>query len=176
MRRRGTTLLEMLTVISLLAVLLTIGTTLLISLMRMHKRVTSDIDQRRTQLQLADRFRQDAHAAGDAQMSPEGKLILTLAGGRVVEYAAAGSHITRQVLEAGEVRHREIFTFTPACKIEFAQEKAEASEEKLVRCQVLPAGGIEKLREQLALESVLEAAVGIAAELPPSPQNQETSP
>jgi prepilin-type N-terminal cleavage/methylation domain-containing protein len=174
MKRRGSTLLEMLTVISLLAVVMAIGSTLLISLMRMHKRVTSDIDQRRTLAQLADRLRQDAHATLNAQLSPEGRLSLPLANQTVVEYAAAGSQITRQVLDAGMVRHRETFALSPACKVQFAVENADDGRRQLVRCEVSPLAETSSPRE-FAANANLEAAVGISSS-PPRPARREETP
>jgi prepilin-type N-terminal cleavage/methylation domain-containing protein len=118
---RGFSLLELLSVISLLGVVLAIASTLLGSAMRLQSRANDRANFQRTVAQFSQRFRSDAHGAVSVDEKKDGlqSIVLTCKGKRVVVYVAHPNSIERRVESDGTVKHREQFLL-PESKSQFS--------------------------------------------------------
>jgi len=108
-RRRGYALIELLVLITIVAVMLGLCAGMLHLLMRLDRVGRSAADEAADMARLGRDFRADAHAspaAGPAGRTPDG-ITLAVAEGRSVEYRARPTDILRTVREGDKVRHRE---------------------------------------------------------------------
>jgi type II secretory pathway pseudopilin PulG len=107
-RRGGWALIELLVVFSVLAVLMTIAAGLVFQMLRIggseRSRVVVAADLER----LARDLRGDGREAAAPDLRPD-RLILSLPGGRAVEYGIARRDVLRTVRRAGKIEHREIY-------------------------------------------------------------------
>ena len=114
-RRHGTTLLETVAVIGVLAVVLA-GSVVAIGAMYRVERIVKDrVDHDRAVSRAAEQFRQDAHAAESAELAPgphpASAVRLTLPDGRTIDYRLDAYGVARVASRGGEVAHREAYLF-----------------------------------------------------------------
>jgi prepilin-type N-terminal cleavage/methylation domain-containing protein len=110
-RRRGYALIEVLVVITIVAVMLALCAGMIRLLLKLDHAGRSASDVAADLARLARDFRQDAHAS--APLDPAAKvadrLTLTIAEKKTVEYQVRRSDILRTVREGEKVRHYEIY-------------------------------------------------------------------
>ena len=157
--RRGKTLVEMLILITIIGTTTGIGATTLVGLFKTERQVRRDIQQQTTLARLASRFRTDVHSARSCQVQQS--CDLSLNDGRIVRYAAAGSRLTREVLRADAVEHRDAFLLPDTALIRF--EQPEATGGRLVRLTISAAESSDKAYLTSVRPTVIEAAIGISA-------------
>jgi prepilin-type N-terminal cleavage/methylation domain-containing protein len=136
---RGFSLLELLSVISLLGVVLAVASTLLGSAMRLRSRAGDRANFQRTVAQFSQRFRSDAHGAVSVDETKDGlpSIILSCKDKRVVVYVAHRSSIERRVESGGLIKHREQFLL-PESEIRFSitRDAGAASPGTMVAVQI----------------------------------------
>lgn len=111
-RRRGTSLVESVVVISLVSLVLALSATMLIASFRAHERAVAREDLQRSFARLARRLRTDAHAASSAEMLPDkdaAGVRLSLPEGRTIAYEAGRGEVVRTVRRDEAVEHRDVF-------------------------------------------------------------------
>ncbi len=109
---RGYALIELLVLITVVAVILGLCGGLIHLLMKLDRGVRAGSDQAADMARLARDFRADAHAATPSDQPDArtpGRLALGLAAGRSVEYLARAADILRTVREGDKVRRRETY-------------------------------------------------------------------
>jgi hypothetical protein len=113
--RRGVSLIELLLIMSACTVILTMSAALMHRVMHTHSKARAFGDVERTSLRLANQFRQDVHAANDANVGTDlGKgviLRLQLPGEERIEYGHRQGKVTRVTWEANKATSREEFAF-----------------------------------------------------------------
>jgi hypothetical protein len=129
MRRRATTILEMVVVMVILAVLTAVGTVLLATLIKHFGRQRGSYDEVRAASRLAESLRDDAHEATSATVSAVGqdaqtKLMLATADGAMIEYAVVARGIDRAVREGDRVTAREFFRLPSLKSARFLTENS----------------------------------------------------
>jgi type II secretory pathway pseudopilin PulG len=117
--RRGSSLLEVLVLITLISVALTAAATTLVALLRIERQVRTDQSQRQCLASLASRWRTDAHAATAASVNED--CVLTLADGRTIRYFYAMPRVVREVRRGDEIVHRDAFVLSPRAQIAFSE-------------------------------------------------------
>jgi type II secretory pathway pseudopilin PulG len=117
-RRRGTTLIEMLVLITLIGVVLTGTATTLVMLLRIERQVRTDQEQHRTLANLTGQWRADAHAAIAAGATDSCDFIL--ADGRAIRYSFAAPRIVREVRRDGDIVHRDAFVLSNHAQVAFS--------------------------------------------------------
>ena len=131
-QRRGSSLLEILVVITLLSAALTAAATTLAALMRIEHQIRTDQFQEQSLTRLASRWRTDAHTAIAA--SAGGDCIFRLADGRTIRYSYAAPRVVREVRHDDEIIHRDAFVLLPRAQVGFSL--AGDSRQSLVRLSV----------------------------------------
>lgn len=161
MKRRGTSLLEMMTVITLVTLVMALGATLLTSLVRLQRQVASDLAQRNALSRLAARFRQDAHAASEVQQAQQ-SLQFTMGQKQRIEYALDGPSMRRLVWEEDQLRHRESFEFPAESSIRLEIQESEPRHNPLARIVLGQRDAAEpRPGQMIPLPARIEAAVGV---------------
>lgn len=112
--RPGKTLLELTVVVGMVSSVLTLGTRTLISLMRADAAGRKAMVHEGNFVRLANRFRNDVHAAIKAEVVAAGKnvpqrLRLTQPDGQVVEYRPQPAGVQVAVLRGGKREARETY-------------------------------------------------------------------
>ena len=156
--RRGKTLVEMLILITIIGTATGIGATTLVGLFKTERQVRRDIQQQTTLARLASRFRTDVHSARSCQVGHS--CDLSLSDGRTVRYAVAGTRLTREVLRADAVEHRDAFILPDTAIVHF--EKPASDGERMVRLSIVAAELSDKAYLTAVRPTVIEAAVGIS--------------
>ena len=114
-RRPGTTLLETVTVIGVLAVVLAGSVVAIGAMYRVERLVNDRHDHDRAVARAAEQFRIDAHAAAGAELAPgpapSAALRLVLPDARTIDYSIDDYGISRVVSRGGEAIHREGYLF-----------------------------------------------------------------
>lgn len=107
--RRGISLIEMMVVISALAILLGLCAVT----MQLLFRVESEAQARRSAAaalgRLAEQFREDVHACQDAELRPQAALRLKREGPVVVDYEIGPGRVTRVEAAGGQAARRESY-------------------------------------------------------------------
>jgi len=140
--RAGTSLVEMLVVVSFAAVMLGLSATLIHFLLGAEREAQRVVRFNRSVTRLSEAFRADVHAAGRIELSAveAGKSVLLLAGargGREVRYAIDAHLATRVESEEGRQTHQDTFFFPPRSTIRFDQRP----DQNLLRLEIeMPAG------------------------------------
>lgn len=116
--RRGTTLLELIVLITLISVALTAAATTLVALLRIERQVRSDQLQQQSLAALASHWRTDAHAAITASVTED--CVFTLADGRTIRYVYSAPRVVREVHQGDEVVHRDAFVVSPRAVVAFS--------------------------------------------------------
>jgi len=165
-RRSGKTLVEMLILISLTSLILGTVTTTLIALFKTDRQVRRDLEQQTTLARLSSRFRTDAHAAKSCQIGET--CDLTWPDGRVVRYALAGQHLSREVHRNGAIEHRDAFVLADTAAVRFEQPAMQGG--RLVRLSITAKEHSDKPYLTAVRPATIDAAVGL------SPPTKETAP
>lgn len=164
MRRRGTTLIEMLVVTSLAALAMALAGGILIAVARIQRQVQSDLAQQRAVARLADQLRRDAHAALAAHLTEEGLVRLELGRDLRAEYSLDGAAIRRQVWQGQAAVHRESFAIPGPCRVRLGIEAVGRGQ--LVRVEIEPELLRGPRRDAAPFRAAIDAAVGIHASAP----------
>lgn len=109
--RRGTTLIEVLTTVTVLTILLALAAGLIRLLIRLDLSGRDATEAAVSGARLARGFRDDAHRS--AELAPRaaeaGHLALSLPDGLVVDYRARDHDLVRELRDGDRVRHREVY-------------------------------------------------------------------
>jgi hypothetical protein len=127
-RRRGTSLVELLTVISGCAILLSLCGVLMHRSMQTQARTRYFFAVERTAMRLADQFRADVHRASgvetlDDELNDGAFLQLELPEGETVEYRREGASVVRLRSRDGEVVAREVFPLASVGELSLEEEE-----------------------------------------------------
>jgi hypothetical protein len=127
-RRRGVSLVELLTVLSGLAVLLSLCAVLMHRSMQTQARTRYFFTVERTAMRLADQFRTDVHRASDAESSGDGLaegafLELEMPEGDAVEYRREGASVVRLLSRDGAVVAREVFPLASVGELSLEEDE-----------------------------------------------------
>ena len=127
MRRRALTLIEMVTTISVAAVLTGLAMCLLVVMLRAERGGRAHVAEAESLERLADQFRQDVHAAvGEAVVS--GKELrqwrLDLSGNRSVHYTIADNGISRDERAGSKDVRRESYALPDDSSVAVAVDRA----------------------------------------------------
>jgi type II secretory pathway pseudopilin PulG len=113
MRRRGSSILEMSIVITILTVLLSAAAMLLASLVTHTGRQRATYHEAQVATRFAESLRRDVHAALSIEVSAADAtpawLQMTLPAGEQVEYVVVDSGVVRRLRNGDEIRHRELY-------------------------------------------------------------------
>lgn len=162
-RSRGTTLVELLVVISVCSVVTSASGVLLHGMYRADKEtrlaIATDASVARFSLQL----RRDAHAADEASLLTEtgGKtagIMFRGAGQPSIEYRWQGTDVVRTVKESEKTAHRDSFRFAPGTSITW-QLPPPGSPLVAVQISRVPRRGVKM--DSLPLQRI-EAVIGLA--------------
>ena len=162
---RGTTLVELLVVISVCSVVMGASGVLLHGMYRADKEVrqaiTADASVARFSLQL----RRDAHAADEASpMSETGGTTTGIefrgAGQPSIEYRWQGTEAVRTVKDSDKAVHRDAFRFGPGTSVTW-QLPSSGSPQVVVLISRIPHRGVKM---DLLPQQRIEAVVGLAHE------------
>ncbi len=160
-RVRGITLVELLVVITLVAVIISAVATCLHSMYRADRRTRESMAGRSTLGRLSLRFRADAHASLDAVVEGQppnepSSIIFSRSTGETVEYRFDPTDVLRIVRKDEKVAHRDAFRLPRRTRVEW---QAAVGEEPLVSMVVhdLPKSDVDKATRQQRIE----AAVGL---------------
>lgn len=134
--RTGKTLIEMVVIVSLLAVVFAGSTTTLAALFRIDRQLRRDAEQSTSLSRLSARFRADVHEATNCRVQQT--CVLTLPDSREIHYAAADREITREVRRDGKLEHRDGFRLPAPAGVSFTQ--LDQADGKLVRLTIRPSG------------------------------------
>jgi hypothetical protein len=125
-RRAGTTLVELLAVITVAAVMLGLSVTTIHLLLKTEHEATRSVRYAASLARLAQRVRDDVHGArgadypaidaGEAEL-----LVIDAGGGRLVRYELEGQRATRLEIAAEGPPHRDVFNFPPGSRLSFAR-------------------------------------------------------
>jgi type II secretory pathway pseudopilin PulG len=123
---RGTTLVELLVVITLISGAMGLCALTLTALFRTEQQLRQDGEQQVAAARLADQWRADAHAA--LALTTEKECVFTLPAGRSIRYAADGAAIRREVTEKGSAVHRDSFVLPRDAATAFAAASRDGRE------------------------------------------------
>lgn len=109
MKRRGTSLIELLCVIAVSGVVLGLVASLLATMMQVESQAASEGKQLAHTSRLSLQFRADAHSASEAVVASEDRLTLVLAGEEAIDYVAQAGGIERVKRQGQTVTHHDQF-------------------------------------------------------------------
>ena len=154
--RRGYSLIEMLTVISCLAVVLTLTASLFDRMLRLDRVERNRVVVASSLERLGKALRADGHATTGPADRLDNKLILPLEGGRTVEYLVREADILRTIREAGKSKGFETFSRPKGTSARFEQSKdGDAS---MVALVIAPTAG--KVSDSIYRDYRIEAETG----------------
>ncbi len=127
--RRGTTLVEMVAVISGVAVVLSVSATMLHRAMQAESRTRYFFDEERTALRLADQFRRDVHRAVEARVegddAGDGVLLqLELTDNQSVAYSRDGGSVIRTLVQKDAPTAREAYQLSPVGELSLREDQS----------------------------------------------------
>lgn len=131
---RGSSLVETLTAIAIAGAIFSITATLFYTLLTGRGDGRQALEQRVSDVRLADDFRRDVHASGTAQatnLADVPRLVLTQADGRTVEYHYEQGQLIRHEKLADKPLRQETYRLTGVSGVRFEVE--QAAEASLVR-------------------------------------------
>jgi prepilin-type N-terminal cleavage/methylation domain-containing protein len=124
-RRAGYTLIEMIVAITMSGAILAVAAGVLHGLLTSDKNGQQHMVRHQSLARLATDFRNDAHAALEADFSKASQLEFTLPErDRKIRYREAPDGLVREEQSGGAVRHREAYRLSEAVKIEFLKESS----------------------------------------------------
>lgn len=128
-RRRGISLIEMLTVMTGCAALLSLSAVLLHRSMRWQEQSRYFFAVERAALRLAEQFREDVHQAeavelDEARLDDDSFVQLQLADEEAVAYRRQGAAIVRVLSRAGEVKATERYTLAAPGELALREEQS----------------------------------------------------
>jgi len=161
---RGSSLVETLTAIAIAGAIFSVTATLFYSLLTGRGDGRQALEQRVSDVRLADDFRRDVHSSSSAQVTTIGdvpRLVLTQAEGRTVEYRfEQGGLVRREKLEEKPVR-QESYRLAQASDVRFEVEQAaEASLVRLAWVEILAPPGMSSKGTRAERPHELLALVG----------------
>jgi type II secretory pathway pseudopilin PulG len=163
-RSRGTTLVELLVVITVCSVIMSASGVLLHGMYRADKETRLAIATDASVARFALQFRRDAHAADETgRLETGGKtagILFRAAGQPSIEYRWQGTNVVRTVKESDKVVHRDSFGFGPGTSIAWQLPPAGSP---LVAVQIsrVPRRGVKM---DSLLQQRIEAVIGLAQE------------
>lgn len=166
--RRGVSLIEMLTVMTGCAALLSLSAVLLHRSMHWQEQSRYFFAVERAALRLADQFREDVHRAKAVQLD-EGELAdggfvqLQLPDGETVEYRRQGAEIVRVLSRNGELKATERYTLAAPGELELREEQSprrlvltfESSPDDWLPADDKPRPGLREQPINLRVEAVV---------------------
>jgi prepilin-type N-terminal cleavage/methylation domain-containing protein len=156
-RQRGMTLVEMLVVLSLMAVLLGFTGVCMHGMFRAQARLDDNTQRRASLERLGLQLRTDAHAALRARLQDDQDttvLVLTTADSREIEYRAEAADVDRTVRQADAVLHRDTFRMPGVAGIEWEVSDVQPQVVSL-HVSVAERGGKQATGASLGIESVV---------------------
>jgi hypothetical protein len=128
-RRRASSLIELLIIMSACSLVLTLSAALLHRAMHIQSRSRAYVDAERSATRLSHQFREDvhkalAHRAGEAPVDGDALLQLTHPGNEEVQYVAMDGTVSRTLMREAEVVSREEYAFPSAVKANVQQQEA----------------------------------------------------
>jgi type II secretory pathway component PulJ len=162
---RGTTLVELLVVISVCSVVMSASGVLLHSIYRADKETRLAIATDASVARFSLQFRRDAHAADAASLltNAGGKttgIVFRRAGQPSIEYCWQGTDAVRSVKELDKVMHRDSFRFGPGTSVTW-QLPSSGSPQVAVQISRVPRRGVKM--DSLPQQRI-ETAIGLAHE------------
>lgn len=130
LRRRATSLLEMLTIIVLVSMVVTLLGGAWQSLGRVQRRLEQALEESRQVQRLAERFRADVRDARDVAVAAapgaaeHGGCTLTHRDGRAIEYRSRAGGLERLVRRGETLEHRDLFRLSPEVRSELMLSQA----------------------------------------------------
>lgn len=160
-RTRGITLVELLVVITLVAVIISAVATCLHSMYRADRRTRESMAGQSALGRLSLQFRADAHAAADAVVkgqAAEGpsSIVFSRSTGETVEYRLDRTDVLRIVRKNEKVAHRDAFRLPRRTQVEWQEATGEEPFVSMV-VQYLPESDVDEATRHQRIE----AAVGL---------------
>ena len=169
MKRRGSTLVEMMVVVTLMGLVLTISSALITGLFRMQRLLQADREQEQRLQRIDIRLRDDAHAARALNL-PQTTVCELSQGKQTIRYEILPEEIRRERQLSGKIVHRDSFLLPPHCRADFS--RVASSRQTLVKLTIVPG---TQLRTPYAVP-VRPAAIEAAINLPPDAELAEAVP
>ena len=162
-RSRGTTLVELLVVISVCSVIMSASGVLLHGMYRADKETRQAIAADASVARFSLQFRRDAHASDEVSLVTEasGKttgILFRAAGRPSTEYRWQGSEVVRTVKESDKTVHRDSFRFGPGTSVTW-QLPPSGSQLVAVQISRLPRRGVKM---DSMLQQHIETVIGLA--------------
>ncbi len=131
--RRGVTLVELVTVISVSAILLSILTVLVVQMTGFEAKTRGRIAEATAISRLSDHFRADVRAASAVELIPENaggsaKLLVSLGDAVQVQYSQSGRGIDREVRELSDVIARDRYRLPATAHAHWLQTQIDNAE------------------------------------------------
>jgi len=162
-RSRGTTLVELLVVISVCSVIMSASGVLLHGMYRADKDTRQAIAIDASVARFSLQFRRDSHVADEVSVVNEagGKtagIVFRAAGQPSTEYRWQGTDVARTVKESDKIVHRDSFRFGPGTSVTW---QLPPSGSRLVAVQIsrVPRRGVKM---DSILQQRIEAVIGLA--------------
>ncbi|MBX3434350.1 MAG: hypothetical protein KF847_13585 [Pirellulales bacterium] len=166
--RRGTSLIEMLVVITFATTLMGIGIQLICTARCSERTAAEQVDLQRTAARLSRQFRADVAACRDATFAPNpSRLRLDFGAERTVEWRVAGRRVERSEPLADGAERRECYVFPPRrrCRLQLAESPPRA--ELTVAPLDFDGGALLPYELQIAATPMRWRAIGVAEEVSP---------
>lgn len=130
MKRRGTTLVEMLVIMAMTTLLMAAGTMLLSTLLKHYGRQRDGYHELQVTAKFAEAFRRDARAAKSAVIEDAGnaklaKLTLTDADDKTVQYIVTEGGVDRVAAQKAGVVGREFFRLESLKELHFQRTEGD---------------------------------------------------
>jgi prepilin-type N-terminal cleavage/methylation domain-containing protein len=124
-RRRGWSLIELLAVLAVATALLTIAAGLVFQMLKVGGAERSRVVATANMERLGHDLRADAHSATKLDDLGAWRLLLSLPGGRSIEYTVRNREILRTVRRGEKVDHREEYGLPSATRVRFESMRDE---------------------------------------------------
>jgi type II secretory pathway pseudopilin PulG len=126
---RGTTLIELLVIMSATTVVLSLTSVLLHRAMRTQQQARAQADVERSALRLAEQFRRDVHQAraadvDEANLGNDVFLLLDLVDDRTAAYSLVDGTVLRVLSQENKPVAREEFAFPAQCQLDIRQAES----------------------------------------------------
>jgi hypothetical protein len=145
--RAGFTILEVGVLITLTALLVSLGVVMFSSLLQAQRQTLQRDRLRREFMRLDHLFRRDVHAATEAKVDAPNSCELTDAHGNRWQYQANDQGVVREHRRSDVLKQREQFRFLPGSDLNFALEKSGTGTLLKVKIELPPASGRSPARQ-----------------------------